>query len=345
MRIAIINDMAMAVEAVSRVLTKSGEHQVAWIARDGAEGVRRCGEDRPDLILMDIFMPVMDGVEATRQIMVQSPCPILIVTASVESHTSKVFEALGAGALDVVTTPVLGPDGRGDGGPALLAKIGVLSRLITGRAPRTHATPPPDSPAMAVAQNRLVVIGASAGGPAALAEVLGNLPPNFSASLIIVQHVDAQFASLMAKWLHGQSRIPVRLAEDGDHPEPGVALLAGTNDHLVFDGPRLLCYHSEPRNCSYRPSVDVFFESVVRHWKGEIAAALLTGMGRDGAKGLKALRDHGAFTVAQDQASCIVYGMPKAAVALGAAVEVLPLDQIGPRLSRHFPQVKIPSLA
>ena len=337
MRIAIANDMPLAVEGISRLLARSPEHQVVWTARDGHEAVAKCAEDPPDLILMDIFMPGLDGVEATRRIMTATPCPILIVTGSIESHTSKVFEALGAGALDVVRTPVLGLNGRGEGGAELLAKISVLAKLIVSTPPRRTARAGQEHRGGPAAQNRLVAIGASAGGPAALAAVLADLPAEFPAAVVIVQHVDAQFSELLAKWLNEQSKLPVRIARDGDHPEPGAVLLAGSNDHLVFSGPRALRYDPEPENCSYRPSVDVFFESVARNWKGPLAGVLLTGMGRDGAKGLKALRDRGALTIAQDQASCIVYGMPKAAVALGAAAEVLALDRIGQRLTDFFP--------
>lgn len=340
MRIAIVNDMPMALEAISRLL-RAADHQVAWTACNGHEAIERCAGDRPDLILMDLFMPGLSGVDATRRIMQETPCPILIVTASVDHHTAKVFEALGAGAMDVVITPVLGADGMGPGGAALLGKIRMLTRLITGRA--ASAAPPENlnTPAepLPIARNRLIAIGCSAGGPAALAMVLGSLPRDFAAAIVIIQHVDEQFAPLLAKWLNEQSPLPVRIAGDGDQPEPGTVLLAGRNDHLIFSGPRRFSYTPKPESCSYRPSVDTFFESVVRHWKGQTAGVLLTGMGRDGAKGLKALRDHGALTIAQDQASCTVYGMPKAAAMIGAAAEILPLDQIGPRLTRLFSSV------
>jgi two-component system response regulator WspF len=335
MRIAIVDDVPMAVEAVSRVI-RASEHQVAWIARNGNEAVERCAEDRPDLILMDLIMPELNGVEATRRIMVNTPCAILIVTATIEGHEAKVFEALGAGALDVVKTPILGPDGRGEGAAALLAKIDMLGRLITGKPPRPRTPDAVETPAASPVRDRLVAIGASAGGPAALATVLGGLPRDFPAAVVMIQHVDVQFAPLMAKWLGEQSPLPVRTAAEGDQPQPGEALLAGTNDHLIFVNGCELGYTPEPSTYSYRPSADVFFHSVVRHWKGDVVAVLLTGMGRDGATGLKALRDAGALTIAQDRESCIVYGMSKAAVEMGAAVEVLPLDEIAARLARHF---------
>lgn len=342
MRIAIVNDVAMAVEAMTRVLAQAPEHQLAWIARDGAEAIAQCARDTPDLILMDIVMPGTDGVKATREIMAHSPCAILLVTATIEARVAKVFEALGAGALDAVKTPILGAAG---GAAALLAKIATLRRLIEADTRRAGKPAPPAAPAVpptALRETNLVVIGSSAGGPAALATLLGGLPNDFPAAIVLVQHVDEQFTPLMANWLNNQSAIPVRVAREGAHPEPGTALIAGTNDHLVFVNPQTLAYTAEPRAYSYRPSVDVFFHSVVKHWKGNVAGVLLTGMGRDGAKGLKALRDAGVLTIAQDRATSVVYGMPKAAAELGAACEILPVEKIAPRLIRYFSSIETP---
>jgi len=187
--------------------------------------------------------------------------------------------------------------------------------------------------------NPLVVIGASAGGPAALAIILHALPGDFTAPVVIVQHIDAQFAPSMAMWLNEQSLLTVRVANEGDRPQPATALIAASNDHLVFIGPQTLNYTPEPRACHYRPSVDVFFESVANHWKGDVVAVLLTGMGRDGARGMKALRAAGALTIAQDADSCVVYGMPKTAVELGAVVEVLPLNKIASSLMNSVKSV------
>jgi two-component system response regulator WspF len=154
------------------------------------------------------------------------------------------------------------------------------------------------------------------------------LPGDFPAAIVIVQHLDPEFVTSFASWLNERCALTVRAAQQGDRPQAGTVLIARTSDHLAFVNPYSLGYVSEPRDSCYRPSVDVLFESVVRHWKGRVAGVLLTGMGKDGARGLKALRGAGALTIAQNSASCVVYGMPRAAAELGAAVEILPLDAI-----------------
>jgi two-component system response regulator WspF len=162
--------------------------------------------------------------------------------------------------------------------------------------------------------------------------VLAHLPADFPAAVVVVQHVDAQFASGLADWLDGQTRLPVRLAREGDRPEPGTVLLAGQDRHLVFAGPTRLAYASQPADCAYRPSVDLFFKSANRFWPGDVIGVVLSGMGRDGAEGLRALRADGHHTIAQDRLSSTAYGMPGAAAELQAASEILALDKIGPRL-------------
>ena len=185
-------------------------------------------------------------------------------------------------------------------------------------------------------RDRLVAIGASVGGPAALCKLLGGLPKEFPAAVAIIQHVDEHFSQGMADWLGRDSALAVRIAREGDRLEPGTVLLASSSDHLVVKVLTRVGYTSEPREKIYRPSIDVFFDSVRANWPGEVVGVLLTGMGDDGARGLKSLREHGHHTIAQDEASCAIYGMPKAAVALGAAVQILPLERIAHRLCEIF---------
>jgi two-component system, chemotaxis family, response regulator WspF len=335
MKIGIVNDMPIAVEALRRALECRPEHQVAWVARDGARAIALCAKEAPDVVLMDLIMPGIDGVEATRRIMAATPCAILIVTASVDANTTGVFDAMGHGAIDAVDTPVLrGTDPRA-GAATFLQKIDTIAKLIATRRFIPNAETFGDTWVIKK-RDRLVGIGASAGGPMAVKHVLSGLPRNFPAAIVIVQHVDERFAPGMAEWLSRESPVRVRVAKEGERPTVGTALLAGTHDHLVFKTADRLAYTPEPREQPYRPSVDVFFESVSTHWPGDVVGVLLTGMGRDGAKGLKALRTKGHYTIAQDEATSAVYGMPKAAATLGAAVDILPLARIAPRLIDTF---------
>ncbi len=370
MRIGIANDAIIASEVLRRVILRAGAHDVAWIAYDGADAVARCQRDRPDLILMDLFMPKLDGIQATKQIMTKTPCAIIIATAKVEEHTGKVFEAMGAGALDAVSIPVFTDFERLEDARELLGKIETINRLVgapmrarskrsevRGRKsdlrPLTSDLSRPASDLWPRAQN-LVVIGSSAGGPAALTTILGALPADFPAAVVIIQHVDKQFAHGLTAWFTAHTKLQVRVAQEGDRLEPGIVYIAGQDRHLVMFSPTQLGYASAPVESSYCPSVDVFFRSVAkfwpapsfgsqskerpsnpesfRGWRGKAVGVLLTGMGRDGAEGLKALRDTGHHTIAQDKGTSAIYGMPKAAAELDAAKDILALDKIGPRL-------------
>ena len=179
---------------------------------------------------------------------------------------------------------------------------------------------------------KLVAIGASAGGPAAIATILRALPVDFPAAIVIVQHIDADMAVGMADWLSTQTPLPVRAAQEGDRPSPGTALVAATPDHLILKAPERVGYTRDPIDYAYRPSVDAFFQSIRRHWHGDAVGVLLSGMGGDGARGLRALREQGRYTIAQDQQTSAVYGMPKAAARLDAAVDILPVERIAPAL-------------
>ena len=298
MRIGIANDTALAREALRRVVLSLPANEVAWMAKDGAEAVAFSRDDAPDLILMDLFMPGTDGVEATRRIMGESPCAILIVTATIAGHLSKVYQAMGYGALDAIDTPTLGPRGEIAGAALLLHKIEIIGKLLQkpterlgGRSERAEtASSLAWSSPVEKTLDPLVVMGASTGGPQALAEVL-----SAASSQICGRH--HHYSACRRCVCPGvgavalrTSRHRVQLATEGHLPAAGEVLLSGTDDHLILGEDRRLHYSVEPRESSYRPSVDVFFDSAARNWPKPGVGVLLTGMLRDGASGLLNLR-------------------------------------------------------
>jgi two-component system response regulator WspF len=331
MRIAIVNDLALAREVLRRVVLSVPGYTVAWVAEDGTQAVTKAAADRPDVVLMDLVMPRLDGVVATRRIMKESPCPVLVVTATIPGHYDLVIRAMGAGALDAVETPTLGPGGAVVNGEKLLARLAKLGAAVAGGFGSgslrvyTPGTPASDLPP-------LVLIGASTGGPEALATVLAALPSGLPAAVLVAQHIEAEFIGGLVQHLAAATSLPVRLARSGEQPTPGTVLVAASNDHLELTPDHSVRYTPEPSSCPYRPSVDVLFGSAGATWPRLGVGVLLTGMGTDGAAGLLRLRALGWHTVAQDEGTCVVYGMPRAAAEKGAAVETLPLSQIGPSI-------------
>jgi two-component system response regulator WspF len=346
MKVAIVNDSRAAAEVLRRILAELDGFDLAWIASSGDEAIALCKSDRPDIVLMDLIMPGIDGAETTRRIMQSTPCVILVVTATTTGNRDLVFEAMGHGALDAVNTPVLGAAGDMAGAEPLLQKLRTVARLVTPMqaAPvrvdllRQHASGSrAGRAALDAARLPIVAIGASTGGPQALAAVLSSLPLNFPAAVLVTQHVDDHFAPGLAAWLQHACALPVRIARNAEPISARGVWLAGSNEHLIYgdengeqDG--LLHYTPNPRETPYRPSVDALFHSLAVPHRAIRVGVLLTGMGRDGAEGLLAMRQAGALTLAQDAASSVVYGMPKAAAEIKAATEILPLNLIGPRI-------------
>lgn len=329
MKLAIVADTAVRALALRRLFEP--QHQQAWQALGLDEARRQLSAEPPDLLLQQLDSEA--DVELARQLQAFLPCPVLLFTTLAEPRADLVFAALGLGACDVVDLPGLGarPDIDAE---QLLRRIRNIGLLSSGPAQYTQAGAasapaprPPSDPWPA-----LVAVGASAGGPATLSTLLGSLPNGFRGSVVLVQHLDDRFSAGMADWLARECALPVRLARPGDVPQPGEVLLAGGNSHLRLERNGLLAYADEPAGLPYRPSVDVFLHSVAQHWRGAAVGVLLTGMGSDGAQGLKAMRERGFTTIAQDRASSAVWGMPKAAVEINAATQVLPLSQIAARL-------------
>jgi len=339
-KIAIINNKQLARRELIRIVSQTGNHEVLWSTSSGISALEFCKKSRPELILMDPLVRDVDGISVIRQIMSATPCAILIVTGSVEDRHELVFDALGAGAIDAVNTPILDSVNYDAAASMLLKKIAIINVLTRESLPLPDSLSTDLSPVNWPAENNLVVIGCSSGGPEALATLLGNLPKGFQSPIVVVQHVDAAFAPGLAKWLNVKSALPVMLAREGDELVSGRVLVAATNSHLVLTDSGRLAYSDNPIDLSYRPSVDVFFQSVAQKWKRSVTAIILTGMGRDGAKGMLELRRKGAHTIAQDKYSSAVFGMPKAAIECGAAIDVLPVDRIAEALTNFSSSMK-----
>ena len=334
-RVLIVDDSATVRALLKHILESDSEIQVVGMAANGAEGVRQALALKPDLITMDIHMPGLDGFEATRQIMEQRPTPIVIVSSSVEhSELMITFDAMQAGALDVIGKPagVTHPD-YPDLSRQLITTVKLMSEVKVIRRYRSVITPRPVVPSVAAARPlSLVAVGASTGGPAALNMLLKGLPAELPLPMLVVQHMTVGFTAGLVAWLQLESRLQLKIGEDGERIRAGRVYFAPDDTHLQVIGRGVIGLSQAAPVNHVRPSANVLFDSVARVYGSEAVGVLLTGMGEDGASGLKAMHDRGSPTIAQDETTSAVYGMPRAAVELGAADQILPLGQVAPAL-------------
>lgn len=338
-----VDDSLTVRRRLTDVLGADPELVVVGEAADGKGAIERCQELRPDVVTLDMMLPVMTGLAATEYIMAYCPTPILIVSASTNrGELFRTYDALAAGAVDVLEKP-RGGESDGEWEQRFCAAVKLVSRIkvIThprarlGSLGRQSAPPPAIEPSRRVSRPiRIVALGASTGGPAALVEVLRQLPAGFPVPIVIVLHIDPVFGTAFAEWLDAQTTHRVAYACDGEPVASvgGRVVMAPPGKHMTVSG-RALRLSSEPPRHSCRPSIDVLFESLALEYGGSAAACLLTGMGRDGAAGLLQIRRAGGLTMAQDEATSVVYGMPREAALLGAAELVLPLDLLGQTLA------------
>ncbi len=341
-RVVVVEDSATVRAHLCAALSTDPEIDVAAAAEDGRRAIELCQTLRPDVLTLDMMLPVMSGLAATEYIMAHCPTPILIVSSSTNrGELFKTYEALAAGALDVLEKP-RGDETNDTWDRKFIATVKLLSRIRVITHPRARLAPLGRlgrSPGLAgaVTQHRpacrAVAIGASTGGPAAVVQVLRAIATPFPAPIFLVMHIGEPFGAAFADWLDGQTGHRVRYAAHGEPiPSSGGVLMAPPERHLVLrEGKLWLTNDLERHSC--RPSVDVLFESIAREYGAAGTAALLTGMGRDGAAGLLEIRRAGGLTIAQDEATSVVYGMPREAVLLGAAERVLALSDIGPTLA------------
>jgi len=356
-RIVVIEDSVTVRHYLLRILQSDPDFEVVGAGDNGQDAIDLCRTLRPDVITLDLHMPLLDGLAATEQIMGHFPTPILIVSSSTNrGDLFKTYDALAAGAVDILEKPTGEEDDEAWAAQfrftlKLVSRIKVITHPRARLAAMTPVADTTAAPSHTMGRSRttagapisvphsLVAIGASTGGPGALVEVVKEIPERLPVTVLVVLHLGEPFGAAFTQWLARQTGRSVCYAGEGDAltiAAPGRVLVAPPGKHLVARGTRLHLTSSTPRH-SCRPSIDVLFDSLAEVGSApRTIGCLLTGMGRDGASGLLALRQAGALTFAQDEGSSVVYGMPREAALLDAAERILPLRAIGPAIARSL---------
>lgn len=331
-RVLLVDDSPLALCLLERVLARTPDIRVVGTALNGREALPLVARLMPDVICLDLHMPVMNGLEFTRTVMASTPRPILVVSVSVEPGAPGVFKLLEAGAVEVLAKPAVFETEDQRFAAEFAAKVRVVAGVqVFRRRPAVSAREPAIAPLRA-ASPKLAVLGASTGGPQALLTILRSLPAQFPLPLVCVQHIGSEFLTELLAWLGQATPLTVQLAEAGTYPLPGRVYFPPADRHLEFDGAGRIVLTLGPPLGGHRPSVTVTMKAAARQFGAATVGVLLTGMGRDGAEGLASIAEAGGLTIAQDEATSVVFGMPGAAVALGAARYVLPLEQVAPTL-------------
>ncbi len=338
-KVLITDDSTLTREILKDIFRTVSDIVVVGEAADGAGAVELAKTLKPDLILMDLMMPIMDGLTAIEEIMAHVPTPILVLSASLgDRDINNAFAAIKKGALDVMAKPegitnaAVSPAFTSD----IIERVRMLARIkvIHHRSPSRQraATLPLDAQGK---PRQILAIGASTGGPQAVMVIIRSIPADFQGTICIVQHIASGFAAGFAQWLNRESHLPVRLAKDGEELKAGLVLVAPGDYHMTIKNGKIKLAKDAPVN-SCRPSIDVLFKSLALEYQCSVVGVLLSGMGKDGAQGLIHIKAQGGMTIAQDEKSCAVFGMPKAAISMNAVDLVVPLAKIPATLSRIF---------
>jgi two-component system chemotaxis response regulator CheB len=338
-RVLVIDDSAIVRKILSETLAAEADIEVVGTAPDPIVALEKIKRLKPDVLTLDIEMPRMDGLTFLKQIMQTQPMPVILISSLAQSSADIALEALRYGAVDVLAKPS-GPYSVGELRTTLSSRIRAAARAKLRKAAETVR---PEKPVSApVDQTRLIAIGASTGGTEAIAQVLSHLPAEVP-PILITQHIPPMFSRSFAQRLDKLCRMEVREAVDGDLPRPGLALVAPGGFHMVLEraaGNYRIKIKDGPLVCYQRPSVDVLFTSVAMAAGAKAVGAILTGMGNDGSQGMKRMKDKGCHNIAQDEATCVVFGMPREAIRAGAVDQTLPLDRIAQALLTACEQLK-----
>jgi two-component system chemotaxis response regulator CheB len=333
-RVLLVDDSIITLAVLKRILARAPEIQVVGTACNGKEALDMIPTLQPDVICTDLHMPVMDGLEFTRAVMERFPRPILVLSISVQKEqTTNIFQLLEAGAIEVMAKPHgMEVAGYELDAQELIGKIKILAGVVVIRKRWKQPLVPNHLPPIETPPPAIIGIGASTGGPQAFMEILSHLPGSFPLPLLCVQHISEGFMQGMLDWLAEKCPLKIITAETGIQPQPGTAYFPRDGTHLILDSQgRLECSDGSIYD-GHRPSISVTFNSLAQRYGKSAAGVLLTGMGRDGVEGMQAISRAGGTTIAQDEESSIIFGMPKEAIAAKAARYVLPLPKIAPAL-------------
>lgn len=336
-KVLVVDDSSLARMAIIEHLSQDDEIEIVGVARNGKEAIEKVKALKPSLVTMDINMPIMGGLETIEQIMAYSPVPVLVVTSRGDADTA--FSAISKGALEVIPKP----EADAENSEELIRKIKLLSKVkvishLRGRHVTVNKRPGvAESKQKNRAGNRpgkAIAIASSTGGPKALLKILSELPENFPLPFFIAQHIPSDFVDGLAEWLNGVTKLKVKPGEAGDVIQSGTVYISPADKTMVINNKNRIDLLAQDPDCVYSPSCDLLLTSIAKTYRENCLGIILTGMGSDGADGMDAIRGNGGRTIAQDEKSSIVFGMPKVAIERGCIDKILPLDKINEEILR-----------
>ncbi len=330
-KVLVVDDSSLARELIRAILSTDNDIVIAGEAANGREAVEMIPDLQPNIVVMDIEMPVMNGLEATEMIMASHPVPILVVTTRGDAHTA--YAAISKGALDLILKPDVNLNSAREfiNKIKLLSKVRVITHLKAHRAAREIQVQPKPVP-LGKQSDRIVAIASSTGGPEALSVILSRLPSNFPCPIVIAQHISDGFVAGMVEWLKGLSRISIKVAAEGEHPVAGAVYVSPSEMHMTLNSSKRISLLERHPKDIYRPSCDALLLSVAKAYGANSIGVILTGMGSDGAVGIRKIKEAGGHTLAQDEKTSVVFGMNKVAIDSGFVDKVVPLDHIADEL-------------